>query len=566
MNRFVAATASSIERLTPERRLSLDGKRASPELTAKIARIVVELADDAFNQATIYLNDPDMSLVSGETFAAGMQLAVDLGYQGKTKLVFDGEVVSLEPRFSRDKPPGLVVRALERLHRLALAPRTRSFHDADVKQIASKIAHEHGLSADAPATMKGHLLQPNISDFSLLRKVAARNGHHVYQSGKKLVIGPPPSLGELSFVPGEGLKRLKVRLRATEQVPKVVVRGWDPRQKQEIVGQAQPSGEAAEGKTAANPFGRTDFFVEGVHVHDTNDANAVAKALVARIAERYAVAQGELVGDADVVPGKVLSFDKLGELLDGKYRVTSARHEFDRKGYRTLFEATRVAKKKAAVKFKAPPPTQAARQKAAEAEKKAKKELEEQKCTIEFGLQSGGGDGLSGVKVTVEVHGGETQELSTDGAGGVKIPEMPKNALYSVTFGLEDAPAEWRVEDENGKPYEGIKARFEPVAPTWNPNPRPDAPKAQDVEGSSGEFKVEGTKQNDAFEVILKGLSQAEFQVQDHKGQPVKGLSAYVQFDSGRSTTIWDKDGTFTVPDLLEGETYSVSFTQVKKS
>src|SRR5690606_38412080 len=114
------------------------------------------------------------------------------------------------------------------------------------------------------------------------------------------------------------------------------------------------------------------------------------------------------------------------------------RHEFDRKGYRTLFEATRVAKKKATVKFKAPPPTQAARQKAAEAEKKARKELEEQKCTIEFALQSGGGDGLSGVKATVEVHGAETQELSTDGSGGVRIPEMPKNALYSVTFGLED--------------------------------------------------------------------------------------------------------------------------------
>lgn len=547
----MSASASALERLTPDRRLHLDGKAVAPELGARISRVVVELADDAFNLCTITFNDPDMSLVSGDTLTAGMGLGVELGYLGKTKLVFDGEIVSLEPRFARDKPPGLVVRALERLHRLALSPRTRSFHDADVKAIATKIAHEHGLSADAPAGMKGHLLQPNVSDFSLLRKIAARNGHHVYQSGKKLVIGPPPSLGELELTPGQGLQHLQVRLRATEQVPKVIVRGWDPKAKQAIVGQASPSGEAAEGATAARPFGRTDFFIEGVHVLDTADANAIAKAAVARIAERYAIAEGSMLGDPEVVPGKVLAFDKLGELLDGKYRVTTARHEFDRRGYRVLFEATRVAKKKSAVKFKAPPPTKAAAQKAAAAEKKAKKELEEQKCTIDVTLKDGADKAVTGVKAIIEIKGEETKEASTDGSGSILIPELPKGVTYDLTFVPADAAAEFKVVDAAGQGLAGVKAKF-----------FPEKGESQDVPNSDGAFTVEGLKFGEPYSVGLSGDSTAEFSVEDPQGQPVKGLAAIVEFPGGRSERLKaDGAGGFKLPDLLEGEEYAVTLT-----
>jgi phage protein D len=546
----VAASASALERLTPDRRLYLDGKAVDPALAARISRVVVELADDSFNLCTLTLNDPDMSLVSGDTLTAGMGLGIELGYQGRLKLVFDGEIVALEPRFARDKPPALVVRALERLHRLALAPRTRSFHDADVKAIATKVAHEHGLSAEAPSGMKGHLLQPNVSDFALLRKIAARNGHHVYQSGKKLVIGPPPSLGEIELRPGAGLRSLKLKLRATEQVPKVIVRGWDPKTKKEIIGQSTPSGEAADGAAAAKPFGRTDFFIEGVHVIDTADADAIAKAAVARIAERYAVAAGELIGDPEVVPGKVLSFDKLGELLDGKYRVTSARHEFDRRGYGVKFEATRVARKKAAVKFKAPT-SKAAELRAAAAEKQKKKELAEEKCTIDVVLKDGAGNAVSGVKAIVEIVGQEKQEPSTDGSGGIKITELPKGVGYSITFVPAEAAAEFKVVDGDGKALKGVKARFFP--PKGEP---------QDPSGTDGAFKVEGRTEGEEYSVLLTGDSTAEFGVQDSAGTPVKGLAAVIEFPGGRSAKVKaDDSGNFKLPDLLEGEEYAVSLT-----
>lgn len=360
---------SDVEKLVPDRRLSLDGQVVAPEMQARVSRITVDMSEDLFNQCTILITDPDMTLINGKELTAGVGVFVELGYVGKLLPVFEGEIVSVEPRFVRDKPPSIVIRALERLHRLALSPNTRSFQEADAAQVVKTIAQENGLSGDAPSGSKGHLLQPNISDFQVLRKIASRTGTRITIDGKKLTLGPPPSLGELELLPDSGLKRLKVKLRTTEQVPKVIVRGWDPRQKKEIVGQAAAKGELKDGATEAKPFGRGDYFIEGSLVQDMAEAETIAQAAATRIAERFATAEGEIAGAADLHPGKVLSFDKWGELLDGKFRVIEARHDFDKRGYRVKFKAARVAKKKSAVKFKAPAPAPA--ETAAQAKKAA---------------------------------------------------------------------------------------------------------------------------------------------------------------------------------------------------
>jgi hypothetical protein len=65
-----------------------------------------------------------------------------------------------------------------------------------------------------------------------------------------------------------------------------------------------------------------------------------------------------MIGNAGVQPGAVLTFEKMGEKLDGKYRVEKARHAFDKHGYRVTASAVRIARKKAAqVQAQATPAT-----------------------------------------------------------------------------------------------------------------------------------------------------------------------------------------------------------------
>src|SRR5205823_2655676 len=106
----------------------------------------------------------------------------------KMSQVFEGEVVALEPQFRRDLPPSLRVVCQECIHRLALQTQTRALNEVDDKEIANKIAQEHGLTADAPSGSKEHVLQGNVSDAVFLRRVAQKHGNHLRIDGKKLII------------------------------------------------------------------------------------------------------------------------------------------------------------------------------------------------------------------------------------------------------------------------------------------------------------------------------------------------------------------------------------------
>ena len=366
---FVLTSAmpeSAPERLIPDCKVTVDGSPLDLAVEKKVTRVQVELSVDQFGLCYLSFNDADMKLMNGELFAPGKAIQVDVGFQGKLKTVFAGEVVGLEPRFTRDQPPSLRVKAMDKLHRLALATMTRAFNDVDDKQIVSKIAQEHGLSGTAPGGPTEHVMQSNQTDALFLRKIAAKGGNHLRLENKKLVIGPPPKLDDIAVGPGDALRSLKVRLRSAGQVGEVVVQGYDPKQKKEITGKAKAQGEKAQGAKDSASFGSNTLTVEGPSIVDPSDAERIAKGRIRLLSEGFVIAQGTLVGNPKVLPGATLAFDKLGELLDGQYRVETVRHVFSKQGYQTYFNAVRTAKKKA--------PSAATKAKMSDALKKASDE------------------------------------------------------------------------------------------------------------------------------------------------------------------------------------------------
>jgi len=251
---------------------------------------------------------------------------------------------------------------------LALKTAARGLMEVDSKEIASKLAQEHGLTAEAPSGSKEHVLQANVSDSTLLRRVAATSGNHLRIEGKKLVIGPPPKGEEITVAPGDGLKKMRVRIKAAGQIGEVTIHGWDPKAKREIVGKAKGEGETGEGSKKHGGSATLAFAADEHIPADVATAEAMAKGRMRKLAEGFVTAQVEMIGNAGVQPGAVLTFDKMGEKLDGKYRVEKARHAFGKNGYLVNFQAVRLSKK---------PSADAQKQQAAKAaEEKPKKQKE----------------------------------------------------------------------------------------------------------------------------------------------------------------------------------------------
>jgi phage protein D len=332
--------------------VSVDGQKLEPAEDAALARVSVDLNMDLFGQCTLVFNDPKLALINSTKFASGVAIKVEIGFASKLQKVFEGEVVALEPQFRRDLPPSLRVVCQESIHRLALSQMTRSFNDVDDAEILTKIAQEHGLTGDGPTGTKEHILQANVTDAVFLRRLAQKHGNFLRLEGKKLVIGPPPKGADITISPGDGLTKLKVKIKSQQQVSEISVHGWDPKTKKEIVGKAKPQGETGEG-AKKHGGGKTLSFAGHEKVPaDVATAEAMAKGRLKKMAEGFVTAQGQMIGDPRVVPGGMLQIDKISGGVDGGYRIDQARHEFAKHGYFIDFTCTRITKKTASSKAK----------------------------------------------------------------------------------------------------------------------------------------------------------------------------------------------------------------------
>jgi phage protein D len=350
---------SDAQRLVPDCRVSAGGKKIDDDKDARLTKVEVDLGVDLFGQCALMFNDPKLVLINGKDFEAGVPIKVEMGFGSKLAQVFEGEVVALEPQFRRDSPPSLRVICQESIHRLALRTTTRALLQVDGKEVANKVAQEHGLTAEAPSGSKEHVLQPNVSDATLLRRLAATSGNHLRIEGKKLVIGPPPKGAALTVGPNDGLKKMKVRFKAAGQISEVSIHGWDPKTKRDIVGKAKAEGETGEGSKQHGANAKVSFATHEHTPADVATAEAMAKGRMRKLAEAFVTAHVEMVGNNAVLPGAELTFDKIGDNLDGKYRVEKAHHEFSKRGYWVDFDAVRIAKKKPPA-AKAPPPPERA--------------------------------------------------------------------------------------------------------------------------------------------------------------------------------------------------------------
>ena len=148
-----------------------------------------------------------------------------------------------------------------------------------------------------------------------------------------------------------------------------------------------------------------------------------------KLAEGFVTAQVEMIGNAGVHPGAVLTFDKMGEKLDGKYRVEKAHHEFGKHGYLVTFHAVRIGKKQ-------PPKGAAAAQKQAQQAKPS------ESAWLELELVDDAGQPMAGERYHVVTNDGQELDGVLDSKGRAHLIGI-KPGSCSVSYpNLE--PDSWR--------------------------------------------------------------------------------------------------------------------------
>jgi phage protein D len=338
--------------------ISLNGSPITVEAHAHVVSITVE--DDAewpsmftVELVTTIEQDDPLVWVDNDLFAIGGAVEIKLGYADAPERVFAGEITGLEPEFSFNRLPALLVRGFDRRHRLTRGRKTRSFVQQKDSDIASQIAGEAGLSVGVTDSEVTHdyVLQANQSDMEFLLERARRIHYEVAIEDTTLHFRPVAfDQSETMTISSEGdLLEFYPRLASAFQLSEVVVRSWSPKDKKEIVGQAkkgdEPStmgGNKSGPATVEEAFGSSAGLISDRPVMSQAEADQVAKARYNDAALSFVHGDGVCYGRADLRGGRVIKIEGVGGRFSGNYFVTSAQHRYTpERGYYTYFNVRR---------------------------------------------------------------------------------------------------------------------------------------------------------------------------------------------------------------------------------
>ena len=201
--------------------------------------------------------------------------------------------------------------------------------------------------------MHDYVLQANQTDMDFLQERARRIQYEVVVEDKTLFFRPVSNAeGEIvTLTMNDDLLEFYPRLSAVRQVSEVMVRGWNPKEKQEIVGQARTGDEVSTmGGQNSGPtlfesaFGTVVGAVSDRPVMTQAEADQLAKARFNNVALALIRGEGVCWGRTDVRSGKVIKIDGVGKRFSGQYYVTATTHRYTpHRGYYTHFTVQRNA-------------------------------------------------------------------------------------------------------------------------------------------------------------------------------------------------------------------------------
>jgi len=321
---------------------------------------------------------PDMAAIvvsnQGGAYASkkvGDPVEVKVG-DDKTS-IFKGEVVGLEPTYKGGEKTRLLIRAMNKFHRLLRDRKSITFTDKSDQQILSQVVQGAELSLkwqhSKNITYK-HVYQHNQTDMEFLRMRAARMGCHVWCVGGDIFVKEPdlsqsPLARLVITEPGgsKGQGTIKVftpRLSSAAILNKVTVKGWNPETKELITGDFSAQGSRLGSQNAvagSGSLGNHETFTVDHPIWSKEEAVALAKARLVDLSLSYITGECELTGDPRMDLGKVIEIEansepdtKSDDPFNGKYYIMGVTHRYVLSktkdgGFTTILRLARDAQK-----------------------------------------------------------------------------------------------------------------------------------------------------------------------------------------------------------------------------
>lgn len=264
--------------------------------------------------------------------------------QGEDTPLMTGTITGLETDYDGHTST-TVVRGLDHAFKMLRHRRTAGYKGMTATGIVSQLAAMDGVElgeVEPSGITYEQITQPNISDWQFVTELAERSGmiadfdnlgllrfRKAEPAAAGISVGAMPTVLDMKV----NVRRCRTGITAADQVSEVEVRGWDQAKKEPV--RATKSGYEYPGLAigytptqAVKAFGLAEQVETGTPYSSYAEVTQAAASLASDISASFAELEILAAGNPELVPGKAVTLKNAGEPFDGKYTVTTARHEF----------------------------------------------------------------------------------------------------------------------------------------------------------------------------------------------------------------------------------------------
>lgn len=316
----------------------VDGNEIDPQLAQRMHEVRVMSFSRLPDLCTLSVSfakakEGEDEPIDGHPFEIGKPLEIRLGAREAltTTTLFKGEIVTLEPTFGSGNVE-LLVRALDHSHVLMRSRRVRTFQNQTSSDIVEKVVKEAGLSVETEPSGEPHefMQQDNETDWDFIWRLADRIGFEFVVEAQVAKFRGPGQGDAVELEWPKTLRSFNPRLTAVQQVSEVSLLAQDPMTKEAIDVSASSSDQIAqigvERDQIADAFAGDKLHVATEPVKSEAEGEALAQALLDKLANGYVAAEGVCDGNPAIRAGVCVRVTGVGETFSGTYRVASATH------------------------------------------------------------------------------------------------------------------------------------------------------------------------------------------------------------------------------------------------
>jgi phage protein D len=332
--------------------ISIGGKVVKGESAALLTECWVDQGIGVPAAFQLTFRDPRRKLLDllGADFGIEVRISPVSGGQGAGDPLLTGDITGLEIDYSDGRGRFAVIRGYDSGFRLMRQRRVEAYRNQRASDIARKLAVLDGLTIgriDPTTTLYEFISQAGVTDWDFLARLADENemamsvdarGHFQFVKPKPASGAPSPSAnGDSSPFVLSGLKdgvlRVRAAVTAADQVSEVESRGWDVTTKRKLTHTAKATTHPGIA-IGSSPREATAKFkpVTLVETRTPHDRQAEVKHAAAALADDVtgSFAEVEIVarGTPKLRAGLPVTLADVGNPFEGKYTVTSARHDF----------------------------------------------------------------------------------------------------------------------------------------------------------------------------------------------------------------------------------------------